>query len=83
LQPIDYFAWIVLLVIIISAVFVFVSLAALPGKTARARSHPQADAINMAGWLGMLLTLGTVWVLAMIWARTVPVLHEAPKETGE
>ena len=72
MSAIDYFAWFVFITIIVSAVAVFVALAALPGKTARARQHPNADAINVAGWLGLLLTMGVVWVLAMIWAYTLP-----------
>ncbi len=70
---IDIFAWLVLIVIVISLVVAFVLLAQLPGNMARARKHPQADAINMAGWLGLLLTLGVIWVLAMIWANIKPV----------
>ena len=52
---IDIFAWIVFIVILLSVVVVFVTLAQMPGKTARARSHPQAEAINIASWLGLLL----------------------------
>lgn len=70
---IDYFAWLVFIIIVISAVAVFVLLAQLPGNTARERNHPQAEAINIASWLGLLLTLGVVWVLAMVWSRMVPV----------
>lgn len=69
---IDYFAWFIFITIIISVVVVFVVLAQLPGKTAVARNHPQADAINMASWLGLLFTGGIVWILAMIWSRTNP-----------
>jgi len=67
----DIFSWIVFVVMLISIVGVVLSLGQMPGKTAAARNHPQADAINLAGWLGLLLTMGVVWVLAMIWARTV------------
>jgi NADH:ubiquinone oxidoreductase subunit 6 (subunit J) len=73
MQAIDYFAWFVLIVIVVSVVFVFVSLAMLPGKIAHKRNHPQADAINWAGWLGLLLTLGVVWAIAIIWANMKPV----------
>lgn len=72
MEPIDYFAWFVFLSIVVSIVAAFVALAQLPGKIAAARNHPQADAINAAGWLG-LLTVGVVWVLAMIWAYTKPL----------
>ncbi len=68
----DYFAWFVLIAILFTALLAFVALAQLPGRIASARNHPQADAINVAGWLGLLLTLGIVWVAAMIWANIVP-----------
>ena len=73
MSGIDYFAWFVFIVIILCVVYIFVALAQLPGKTARERNHPQADAINVASWLGLLLTMGVIWVLAMVWSRTVPV----------
>ncbi len=73
MSGIDYFAWFVFIVIILCVVYIFVALAQLPGKTARERNHPQADAINVASWLGLLLTMGVIWVLAMVWSRSVPV----------
>lgn len=79
---IDFFSWLVLVVIILSLVVAFVLLAQLPGNLARARNHPQADAISMAGWLGLLLTLGVVWVLAMVWANLTPVV-DSSEEIGE
>ena len=73
MSPISVFSWIVFVVILVSAAYVFVALGQLPGKTARARNHPQADAIETASWLGLLLTLGVVWVVAMVWARSTPI----------
>jgi len=69
---IDYFAWVVFIVIIVSVVAGVIVLAQLPGKIALKNHHPQARAINVAGWLGLLMTLGFVWVLAMIWAAMAP-----------
>ena len=69
MSGIDYFAWFVFIVILVSAVAIFVVLAQLPGKTATERGHPQADAINVASWLGLLFTGGIVWILAMVWSR--------------
>lgn len=69
---IDIFAWLVLVVIIISIFAGFVALALLPGKIAVKNHHPQVAAINMASWLGLLFTFGIVWVLAMVWASMVP-----------
>ncbi len=82
MSGIDIFDWIVLIVIVVSVVVVFVSLAMLPGKTARQRNHPQADAINAAGWLGLLLTAGVVWALAMIWALMKPLAGDNDDASG-
>jgi len=68
---IDIFAWIVLIVIVLSVVAALVVVAMLPGKLARQRNHPQAEAINIAGIAG-IFTFGVVWVLALIWAFTKP-----------
>ncbi len=55
-----------LLIFALIALAVVVALAALPGKIAAARSHPQAQAVNICGWLG--LPTGILWVLALAWA---------------
>jgi len=39
----------------------------LPGSIAAARGHPQATAINICGWMG-LVTL-VLWPIAMVWAH--------------
>ncbi len=67
----DVMTFVVLAILIAAAIFVVVMLGSLPGKLARHRGHPQADAITVAGWLG-LLTFGVVWVLAMVWAFMKP-----------
>jgi uncharacterized BrkB/YihY/UPF0761 family membrane protein len=67
----DVFALIILFVLIVAAVGVWVILAMLPGRIARARNHPQADAINVCGWWGAL-TMGLLMPLAFIWAYTRP-----------
>lgn len=67
---IDYFTWFVLIIIAATLVIGFVVLAQLPGKMAAANNHPQAAAINMAGWLGLIFTAGIVWIVAMVWAQT-------------
>jgi len=41
-------------------------LLGLPGKIAIARKHPEADAVNLMGWVGFL---GVVpWIQALIWS---------------
>lgn len=56
--------FLILFALVLLGVVVF--LAALPGRIARSRQHPQADAVNICGWLG--LPTGVLWVLAMVWA---------------
>ena len=73
MTPIDYFAWAVFIIIIVSVVWAFVALAQLPKKIAIKNQHPQVDAVNMASWLGLLLSFGVVWIFAMIWASMHPV----------
>ncbi|MGI9364693.1 MAG: DUF3302 domain-containing protein [Rhizobiaceae bacterium] len=67
MSGLDIFAWIVLLVLIATAIAIFVFLAMLPGKVAKQRNHPQQSAVNVAGWLGAL-ALGVFWPLALVWA---------------
>jgi hypothetical protein len=54
-----------------AVVIIVVTLGKLPGQIAKQRNHPQAAAINIAGWLGVA-TLGVLWPLAMIWAFLRP-----------
>lgn len=67
----NIFALVVILVIIAGAIWIVVKLGAVPGKLASARGHPQADAINILGWIG-ILTMGVGWLIAIVWAYTKP-----------
>jgi hypothetical protein len=63
----DAFAWIVLLILIASAVAMIVIAGALPGTIARSRHHPQEQAVRMAGWITLFLAL-PLWPVVLIWA---------------
>lgn len=67
----DIFTFIILAVLLAVAIFIFIKLGELPGKIAAKRHHPQADAISVSGWIGVI-TLGLLWPLAIIWAYTKP-----------
>lgn len=67
----DYFALFVLLILAAAAIGIWVLLGILPGRIARARNHPQADAINVCGWWGVI-TMGLLMPVAYIWAYTNP-----------
>ena len=61
-----------LVVILTIAALIYIELASMPGKTARERGHPQADAISLLGWIGLLLGVAP-WLVAMLWARMQPL----------
>jgi hypothetical protein len=78
-----------LILFVLTMVFglIFIEIGGMPGRDARKRGHPHAEAIGLLGWLG--LPLGVFgWLVAMIWARVkieplevVPVA--VPVEVGD
>ncbi len=60
----------VLIVLTVLAGVVVVILGTLPGKIAKRRNHPQAEAINVASWLS-IITVG-LWPFVLIWAYIRP-----------
>ena len=71
MSALDIFALIVLLVMLGAVIAIWVILGMMPGKIAHSRNHPQAEAINVCGWWGVI-TLGILLPLAFIWAHTNP-----------
>jgi uncharacterized protein DUF3302 len=69
----EIFALIVLGVLVAAAIWLVVVIGNIPGNMARAAGHPQAEAISMLAWIG-LLTLGLGWFIALVWAKTKPVV---------
>jgi membrane-bound acyltransferase YfiQ involved in biofilm formation len=67
MSGLDLFAWIVLIILVVSTVAVVVFLAALPGQIARSRQHPWAQAVTVAGWVTFFLGFA-LWPLVLIWA---------------
>ena len=60
----------ILILLVLLGIWIFVKLAALPGQKAVERGHPQAEAINVLGWVGLLLGVAP-WLVALVWAYTV------------
>ncbi len=73
---------VVVSLLVVLVVWFLAEMAMLPGKIARKRNHPQAEAISVAGWLGLLMTMGLVWMLAVIWAYTRPVSQTRSPDTA-
>ncbi len=79
----DIFALFVLIVLAAIVVGIWVMLGMMPGKIARERNHPQAEAINVCGWWGVI-TLGILLPLAFIWAYTKAAgLQDTDKDAPE
>ena len=82
----DLFALLILLVLLVAAAVAWGALGMLPGRIARGRNHPQAEAINVCGWWGAL-TLGLLAPIAFVWAYYDPRWRqrgdEREKEDGE
>ena len=78
----DVFAWIVLISLVATAIYVFIVLAMLPGKIAKKRDHPQQEAVNVAGWLGALV-FGVFWPIALIWAFIKTTSPDAVQPTEQ
>jgi membrane-bound acyltransferase YfiQ involved in biofilm formation len=79
---IDIFAWIVLLILVASAVAMFFIAGSLPGHIAKGRNHPWAQAVTVAGWVTLICGFA-LWPIALIWAYVdVPAPRCASNEPG-
>jgi hypothetical protein len=76
MSGLDIFAWIVLVILVASAVAVFCIAGWLPGHIAKIRGHPQAQAVKVAGWVTLICGFA-LWPVALIWAYVdVPASHK-------
>ena len=71
----DVFAIIILAVLGLTLAGVWVLLGMMPGRIARRRNHPQADAVSVCGWWGVI-TMGLLLPLAFIWAYYTPAVDQ-------
>jgi fatty acid desaturase len=71
MSGLDIFALIVLITLIVCFLALWALLGMYPGKIARQRNHPQADAISVCGWWGAI-TMGVLTPIAFVWAYTNP-----------
>jgi cytochrome b561 len=65
--------WMTLVALFVTPVlvaYVIYRLGNLPGAIARSRNHPQAEAISICGWMGIITLV--LWPLALIWAYYSP-----------
>jgi hypothetical protein len=62
----DYATFAAILVMVLSGLALTVFVLGLPGRIAIARNHPEADAVNLMGWVGFVAIVP--WIQALIWA---------------
>ncbi|HSZ19467.1 MAG TPA: DUF3302 domain-containing protein [Candidatus Acidoferrum sp.] len=62
----DYVTFATLFVLGVGALVAIVFILGLPGRIAVARKHPDAEAVNIMGWVGFLALVP--WIQAFIWA---------------
>jgi len=62
----DYVTFATLLILVVAFIIFIVWLAGLPGRIAIARKHPDAEAVKVMGWAGLLVAVP--WIQAFIWA---------------
>jgi uncharacterized protein with PQ loop repeat len=67
MSPLDIFAWIVLLILVASALAIFFIAGYLPGHIAKSRGHPWAQAVTVAGWVTLIFGF-VLWPVVLIWA---------------
>jgi hypothetical protein len=78
----DLFAWIVLIILLASAVAMFFIAGLLPGYIAKSRNHPWTQAVAVAGWVTLICGF-VLWPIALIWAFVdVPAPRKASGEIG-
>jgi hypothetical protein len=66
----------------ISLILIYIWIAGLPGRIAIARKHPDAEAVKLMGWAGLLPTV-LPWIQAFIWAfkpTDIVDIRRFPKE---
>jgi Protein of unknown function (DUF3302) len=62
----DYLTFLVLFLGLVAFLIAVVFVLGLPGRIAIARRHPDADAVNIMGWVGFVAIVP--WIQAFIWA---------------
>jgi hypothetical protein len=62
----DYLTFATFLVMGAGFMAALVLVLGLPGRIAYARKHPEAEAVNLMGWLGFLAVVP--WIQALLWA---------------
>jgi hypothetical protein len=81
----DYITFITFALTGAALILIYIWIAGLPGRIAIARKHPEAEAVNLLGWAGLLPTIYP-WAQALIWAfkpTNVIDIRRFPREEAQ
>jgi len=77
----DHVTFAAIAIIVLAGLAFAIFILGLPGRIAIARNHPEAEAVNLMGWIGFLAVVP--WIQALIWSfkpTQVIDLRYLPKE---
>ena len=78
----DYATFAIFALAGVALILTYIWIAGLPGRIAIARKHPDAEAVKLMGWAGLLPTV-LPWIQAFIWAfkpTDIVDIRRFPKE---
>jgi hypothetical protein len=64
----DYATFAAIAIIVLAGLAAAIFILGLPGRIAIARNHPEAEAVNLMGWIGFLAVVP--WIQALIAVQT-------------
>jgi uncharacterized membrane protein len=70
MNALDIVSLLILAILLVGVLFLVLIVAAIPGVIAKKRRSPWVEAINVAGWIGVLLP--PIWMVALIAAFVRP-----------
>jgi hypothetical protein len=82
MTALDVMALFSLAMMVVMGVLLFVFLGSLPGRIAKERGHPHANAINIGGWATLVLAL-VGWPFVLMWAMSETTGRENLSPDGE
>jgi len=77
----DYATFLAMFMVVVAGLTAAVLILGLPGRIAIARNHPEAEAVNLMGWIGFLAIIP--WVQALIWAFKPTTVIDIRRTPGE
>ncbi|MBC8179012.1 MAG: DUF3302 domain-containing protein [Desulfobacteraceae bacterium] len=81
MTKLDYISLSLIFFSVITIILGIVKIHTYPGKIAKARNHPQTQAIEVTSLLGLIIF--PLWMLALVWAYSGAVIGVMYPKTDE